>query len=269
MWARTPDAKLYYEDRPTDPGPPLLLLHGLGGSTKSWSDVAPFLAKTRRVIACDLRGCGRSERGNVPLGFSELAGDVLAVLDQAGVERCHVVGHSLGGVVAQELLTQSGSRFISGVLVSTSSKVGEKATQGWRRLAEVVESRGLSNSPESQMRAFSDGFAAAHPEILQRLADESAAVDTAVYAELARTASSYDYTDALAKVSQPVLIIQGGADKMTGPGGSIILERALAKATLEIVDGVGHNAQVEMGERLAERILEHAAKAEAPDRAQI
>lgn len=263
MWARSTDAELYYEDRGDGPGAPLLLLHGLGGSTRSWSDVVPFLETHRRTLVSDLRGCGRSERGALPLDFQQLAKDALRVLDEAGVPRCHVVGHSLGGVVAQELLTASNERVASAILVSTSSKVGEKAAKGWRRLADVVEARGLSNSPESQTRTFSDAFAKANPDILQRLATESKEIDNGVYAELARTASAYDYTDALSAVRQSVLIVQGGADKMTSPAGSVILERALENGTMEIVDDVGHNAQIEMGERLAARILDFVNEVEA------
>jgi pimeloyl-ACP methyl ester carboxylesterase len=198
------------------------------------------------------------------LDFPQLARDSIRVLDHAGVSRCHVVGHSLGGVIAQELLTSaSGERVTSAVLVSTSSKVGEKAAKGWRRLADVVEARGLSNSPESQTRTFSDGFAEANPQVLERLAIESEGIDNTVYAELARTASAYDYTEALSAVRQPVLIVQGGADKMTSPAGSVILERALENGRMEIVDDVGHNAQIEMGERLAVRILDFVNEVEA------
>jgi pimeloyl-ACP methyl ester carboxylesterase len=265
MWARSSDTNIYYEDRGSGPGAPLLLLHGLGGSTKAWSDVVPFLEARRRTIVCDLRGCGQSDRGTAALQFPQLAEDALRVLDEAGIDRCHVVGHSLGGVIAQELLTASGERIASAVLISTSSKIGEKASKGWRRLADVVETRGLSNSVESQKRTFSDAFAEANPEILQRLATESKDIDNAAYAELARTASAYDYTDALSNVRHPVLIIQGGADKMTTPAGSVILERALENGTMEIVDDVGHNAQIEMGERLAVRILDFADEVEAAD----
>jgi 3-oxoadipate enol-lactonase len=125
---------------------PVLLLHGLGGTRLSWLELPRTLAQSRRVIVPDLRGCGDSERGTEPYTFAVLASDAVAVLDALKIERCHLVGHSLGGVVAQELLTAHNARCASAVLISTSSRVGEAATAGWLRLADSVERRGFGSA---------------------------------------------------------------------------------------------------------------------------
>jgi pimeloyl-ACP methyl ester carboxylesterase len=229
-------------------GTVILLLHGLGGSSESWRGVAEPLSAARRVIALDLRGCGRSEPGE-----AEITLDLLA-LDALGVARCHLMGHSLGGVIAEDILTRHGERCLSAVLISTSSTVGEEAARNWRRLADRVEAEGIPDSPEIRGRMFAGEFAARNPAIVNAHGQLAADSDPAVYAAQARAASEYDYTEALAHVPQPVLIIQGLADKLTRPGGSVIMARRLPHAELEMVEGVGHNAHIEMGHRFIERV---------------
>lgn len=243
-------------------GPAIVLVHGLGGSRKTWSSFAPLLAARARVAVPDLRGCGDSTRGSAAYTLARTADDIEAVAAAVGFDRYVLVGHSLGGVIVQEILTRRPVNVVGAVLVSTSSRLNEKATENWRRLADAVEARGLSDSPAAAARGFAEEFAAAHPDVVAEHARISAATDRKVYAEQARAASSYDYTDALATVACPVLVLQGLADRLTPPGGSVLLHRALpAGARLEMIEGAGHNLPVEMPERVADLVL---AFAEAP-----
>lgn len=233
-------------------GSPVLLLHGLGGSRAAWPGVADALATRHRVLAMDLRGSGESPLGEEPLSFALLAADAVAVLEAASIDRAHVVGHSFGGVIAQEILLDYPDRILSAMLVSTSSEVGEAAAAGWLRLADVVEARGLSDSPSSRTRAFTDGYAERHPDIVEAIGRIAAAADPLGYAAQARLAACYDYTAALSAVTTPCVVVQGLADRLTAPGGSVILHRAIERSRLEMVEGVGHNAHVEMGSRFVD-----------------
>jgi pimeloyl-ACP methyl ester carboxylesterase len=235
-------------------GVPALLLHGLGGTRAAWRDIPRALARSRRVIVPDLRGCGESTLGREDYSFETLALDAIAFLDALAIDRCHVVGHSLGGVIAQQLLVSYNARFASAVLVSTSSRVGEKAAATWLRLADTVAAKGLSSAQAGAARGFSAAFAEAYPEIVREAGCSIAASDPAAYSAQARAAARYDYNDALAAVAQPVLVVQGLADRMTSPGGSVLLARALSHSRLEMVEGVGHNLHVELGERFTELV---------------
>ncbi len=259
MKTRTKDAVLCAQAA-GDAGSVVVALHGLGDTAQVWSGATEGLQSAHRVIAPDLRGCGESERGTADYSLAQLADDTIALLDVAGVDNCHLVGHSLGGVIAQELLTRFPQRFLSAVLISSSNKVGEKATRSWLRLAEVVEARGeVHNSPETAERGFSTAFAAAHPDVIAAKAEAASRSDAAVYAAQARAASSYDYTAALAAYHEPVLILQGKADRITPIGGSVLLSRAFPNATLELLEDTGHNVPTEMGPRLGERITRFIA----------
>lgn len=234
----------------------VLLVHGLGGSKRAWPGVFEPLARTHRVVAMDLRGSGDSPLGGKPLSFEQLAADAVAVLDAASVDKAHVIGHSLGGVVTQQLLVDRPERVASAVLVSTSSKVGDKAAEGWMRLADVVEKRGLSDSQSSRTRAFAEGFADRHPELIDEIGRIAAASDRHGYAAQARIAARYDYTQSLASVRTPCMIIQGLSDRLTSPGGSVILSRAIHGSRLEMIEGVGHNAHIEMGQAFVDLVRE-------------
>lgn len=95
------DARLYYEERGT--GTPLLLLHGLGSSGRDWDAQANHFAGQYRVLRMDLRGHGRSERGEGPYSISQFARDVAVLLRKLDAAPAHVIGLSMGGMVALEL----------------------------------------------------------------------------------------------------------------------------------------------------------------------
>ncbi|HYC01321.1 MAG TPA: alpha/beta fold hydrolase [Candidatus Limnocylindrales bacterium] len=237
-------------------GPVVLLVHGLGGCRGVWTEVATHIGRKARALVPDLRGCGGSTRGSAPYTLARVADDLAALLRALGETRVVAVGHSLGGVLVQELMVRHGHLLAGAVLVSTSSRLNATASRNWKKLADMVEAKGLSTSPESQARSFSESFAAAHPEVLAAHAALAATADPRVYAEQARAASEYDYTDALATVSIPTLVVQGLADRLTPPGGSVLLQRALPASRLEMIEGAGHNLPVEMPERFARLVLD-------------
>jgi pimeloyl-ACP methyl ester carboxylesterase len=253
MWITNLDTRLHAVTT-GDRTPTLVLVHGLGGTHRSWEKVVPFLQDDYRTCVPDLRGCGASERGTGVYELRLLADDLEAVVEALD-DDVVLVGHSLGGVVVQLLLLRAPTRVRGAVLVSTSSRLNARATENWLRLAETVEKKGLSTSPQAQARGFSEPFASSHPELLERLAQEQAQFDAGVYVEQARAASAYDFDAQLAGVMTPVLVVQGTADRMTPVGGSVILSRALPNARLELIEGVGHNIPVECPQALAGLLL--------------
>jgi pimeloyl-ACP methyl ester carboxylesterase len=103
-------------------GPPLLLVHGLGASWRTWAENVDDLATDHRVVAVDLPGFGRSQMLRAPAEIADY-GEVLAqLLDSMGVRRATVVGHSLGGVIVQRLASGHPDRLDGLVLVSSGSR---------------------------------------------------------------------------------------------------------------------------------------------------
>jgi 3-oxoadipate enol-lactonase len=115
------EVPLFWEDTGGD-GPPVLLIMGLGMNATAWWRTAPVLAQAGlRVIAFDNRGVGRSERTPGPYTAAGMADDAVSVLDAAGVERAHVYGISLGGMIAQEVALRHPARVRALVLGATTA----------------------------------------------------------------------------------------------------------------------------------------------------
>jgi pimeloyl-ACP methyl ester carboxylesterase len=224
----------------------VVLTHGLGSDLDFWSAQVEPLAARYRVLRWDLRGAGGSGKPPGPYDTTLFARDLAALLDHVGVTEAHLVGHSGGGVVSQRFALDFPARVRSLVLVSTSSEVGEQATRAWQRLADLVEQRGFGPPGAAEARGFSPTFAAAHPDVVAEVARRTRAGDPAAYAAAARAFASYGWTDDLARVGVPTLILQGLDDALTPPGGSVIMSRRLPRSRLIMVSGAGHNLPLEM-----------------------
>src|SRR5689334_2988272 len=94
--------RLYYELHGDEAGEPLLMIMGLGGTLDFWQFQTPVMARTHRVAIYDNRGMGQSDKPAGPYTVPMLADDAVAILDAAGFDRAHVLGMSMGGMIAQE-----------------------------------------------------------------------------------------------------------------------------------------------------------------------
>jgi 3-oxoadipate enol-lactonase len=129
---------LYYEDE--GEGYPLVLVHGFGSSSQDWELQFKAFSGRYRVIAPDLRGFGRSQRKE-PMSIERLASDILGLLDQLGIGRFHLLGFSLGGAVAFQLVSVAQERVDRLVLVNTlpnfMPKTLRKRMEVWLRKVVV------------------------------------------------------------------------------------------------------------------------------------
>jgi 3-oxoadipate enol-lactonase len=238
--------RLHYE-LTGESGPLVVLTHGLGGRLEFFAPHVDALARAYRVLRWDLRGAGRSEKPVGPYAPERFARDLSGLLDHLGEHTAYVVGHSGGGVVAQRFALDFPSRARALVLASTSSEVGAKATAAWNRLADTVERNGFGSADrEPDPRGFGPAFAAAHPEVVRALAEETRANDPRAYAASARAFGGYNWTAELDRLRAPTLVLQGLADQMTPPGGSVILARRIPRSRLVMVPDAGHNLPIEM-----------------------
>jgi pimeloyl-ACP methyl ester carboxylesterase len=236
-------------------GTPLVLTHGLGDNLQFWDAVAPALAERHQVIRWDVRGFGASDKPPGPYSAAGFAADLLALLDALELDRVHLAGISMGGVIAQRFALEHAERLRSLVLVSTSSEIAEKGAANWRRLADVIEQRGFGSGARDASRAFAPSFAARRPEIVAAAGEQTARNDPFAYATAARAMSDYHWTAELADVRVPALVLQGLADQLTPPGGSVKLSRALPAARLLMFEDTGHNLPLERPERFAAAVL--------------
>lgn len=236
-------------------GTPLVLTHGLGDDLHFWDNVAGELARHHTVVRWDVRGFGLSDKPAGPYTPALLAADLRALLDALGIDRAHVGGLSMGGVISQRFALDNAARVHSMILVSTSSEIAERGRANWQRLAEKIEQRGFGSGARDASRAFAPSFAASHPDIVAAAGAQTARNDPPAYAAAARAMSDYDWTAELADLRVPALILQGLADQLTPPGGSVKMHRALPASRLLMLPDTGHSLSIEQPERFVAAVL--------------
>src|SRR4051812_48641355 len=245
-------------------GEPLLLIQGMGGNHLSWGE--PFLAELERdfdLVAYDHRGVGRSSYVTDPFSIVELADDAAALLDALGWESAHVVGISMGGMVAQELALRHpdrlrtltlGCTYAGGPGASlTTPDVGmrlfESMQSGDRERALRV---GWEVNVSPRFAADEEQFA----EFRRRALEVPANVPT-IMAQM-QAIMPHDTSGRLGEITAPTLVIHGTEDQMLSYRNGEAIARAIPDARLELLDGVGHLFFWEEPERSAELVREHA-----------
>ena len=118
----------------------MLLVMGLGGPLEFWEFQTPVFARTHRVCVYDNRGVGRSDKPAGPYDVRTLADDAVAVMDACGFGRAHVVGLSMGGMIAQELAIRHSDRVGALVLAATYAKPDDNVRRDGRRRRAPIES---------------------------------------------------------------------------------------------------------------------------------
>lgn len=215
-------------------GPPTLVLtHGLAAGQPIWAAQVAALAPRCRVLTWDLRGHGRSAPDASPCAIADLAADLRSVLDDAGVERAVVLGHSAGGVVAMRFALDHPERTAGLVLVGTASECNERAREFYEDLAAIAEERGME--PVYRRLGVNAAQAAEAP------------TDAPTFARVARAMASLNaapLTERLGEIHCPAQMIVGEKDFL-GAGGSVILSRRIAGSALAIVPGRGHGLFLE------------------------
>ena len=130
---RSTDLWLRWDEHGDPDGEPVLLIMGLGGSSRAWWRVLPALSEGRRVITFDNRGTGESSRFRGFLSMRDMVQDALAVMDAAGLDSPHVVGVSMGGMIAQHLALDYRER-VRSLLLGCTTPVGRSGLPPWRLL---------------------------------------------------------------------------------------------------------------------------------------
>lgn len=223
-------------------GVPVVLIHGLGYARWGWEPVADRLAERFEVILFDNRGIGASDAPPGPYSCGEMAADVLAVLDEADVERAHVVGTSLGGMVAQELVLAAPARVNRLVLVCTTPG-GPNAAPMPAPTVELIAAA-PSLEPLVALRRFVENALAPNPpeELVDRILAHrlATAQPPTAWAAQAAAGASFDAWERGPEIDVPTLVLHGTSDVVVDPANAALLVERIVGARLELFEGCGH-----------------------------
>ena len=233
-------------------GAPLLLIHGLGYARWGWEPVLEPLARAFDVILFDNRGIGESDAPPGPYTVPELAADALQVLDEAEVERAHVLGTSLGGMIAQELALSAPERVDRLVLVCTTPGGTESFPMPERTVQLLTSGATLRQFVENALADRPDA------ELVERILRHREATEQPLEAWSAQAAAgaTFDALDRIPRIEARTLILHGTEDAVVDSRNSALLGLRIPNARVEVLPGGGHLFFWEQPERFVELVTE-------------
>lgn len=289
------DLKLYYEDMGDVDHPPVLLIMGLGAQLLLWRTgfCEKLVAKGLRVIRYDNRDVGLSDKterpragqplvprllrfwlglpGRAPYGLEDLADDAAALLDHLGIERAHIVGASMGGMIAQVFAARFAERTKSLAVIFSSNNRRFLPPPAPRALLAI-----LKGPPPSSPREVIIDNAVRVTRITgsprYRMTEEQVRADAAEgydrsyypwgvarhFSAVLRSGSLVPYNR---RTTAPTVVIHGRADKLMRPSGGRAVASAVDGARLVLFDGMGHDLPQQLWDRLISVLTSNFAEA--------
>jgi pyruvate dehydrogenase E2 component (dihydrolipoamide acetyltransferase) len=239
--------------------PAVLFIHGFGGDLDNWLFNLDALAETHRVFALDLPGHGQSTPQAPGTTLADLAAFVGKFMDAVGLERAHLVGHSMGGGIAAQMAIDAPARVRSVALISPvgfGDEINNAYTDGFvtaqsrRELKPVVEL--LFANPELVSRQMLDDLL--KYKRLDGVSDALTALGSGLFAGGRQAARP---GDALGDAGKPVLVIWGGKDRIIPAAHA---QNAPSGATVRVFDDAGHMSQMEKANEVNGLLKEHVGK---------
>lgn len=238
-------------------GPPVVLIHGVGARLENWDGIAQRLSDHFRIVRYDLRGHGQSTRSPGPYSLPLFADDLGGLLDHLDIETAHVVGHSLGAMIAQMFALEHGARLDRLALLSgVAGRTGEERARVTARIDLIRTGDPGAHFRGSMVRWFSDTFITENPELIAAYAARNAENYPECYAAAYRVLALEDLDRELEAIVAPTLIATGEHDLGSNPRMSELMHRRISGSTLRILPGLKHSILIEAPQVVA-RLLEH------------
>ena len=245
-WADLTDVRCYYEL--VGQGDPLLLIPGLGGDCRVWDPVAPLLAENFSLILADNRGLGRSLARRKPRTLADYAADIAELLDRLQLDRAHVLGISLGGLIAQRFALEHPGRIDKLVLVSCTDRFSPYLMRivgllghSLRRLprAAFVQTMELLGTAPLYLDANVDE--------IDRMARERvrAGVPARAMGDQLRCLLRSEVPAEHYKIAAPTLVVAGEHDALIPNCYAKLMASKIPDSRFELIAGAGHNPIVE------------------------
>jgi len=274
--AKIRDLELYYEEHGS--GFPLLCIMGFATDLNGWLLQVPAFAAGYRTIVFDNRGVGRSAKPTGAYTIHEMADDAAGLLDHLDIDRAHVLGLSMGGMIAQELVLRHPHR-VRGLVLAATFPEPDVATEEQRKI--LFTQMGGSITEAGEMRidftamnpmlffqnmlplVFSPSFIQNELPKLLQVFSGSLQFGFSIEAIMGQMQAimAHKATDRLAKITAPTLVLTGDADRLISPANSDVLAQRIPGAKLVQLPGGTHGFNFEMPDAFNQTVLAFLATA--------
>ena len=257
---RVGDIEMYYEQH--GDGDPLLLVMGLAADSTAWMFQVPDFARRYRTIVFDNRGVGRSSKPSGPYTIHQMADDAAGLLDALDVARAHVVGVSMGGMIAQELTLRHPKR-VRGLVLGCTYPEPDADSERQRQFSVQQLGGRITAAGETEIdlstidplaffqtlipRVFNQSFIDTELPKLLQIFGGALQWGFSMEAILGQVEAvmGHKATDRLHQIASPTLVITGDADLLVSPANSDVLARNIPGAKLVKIPGGSHGFNFE------------------------
>ncbi|MBW1819485.1 MAG: alpha/beta hydrolase [Deltaproteobacteria bacterium] len=250
---------LYYEVH--GEGEPLILIRGFGSNADHWYAQVPAFSTKYRTITFDNRGMARSDASEGAYTISMMAADTAGLMDAIGISAAHVLGLSMGGMIAQSLAIEYPGKVRALILACTHCG-GHHAVQASDEVREKLAKYAFSAAPEMAVDAMTVLFAEKTLDESPELGREYVNVSRRfrptpdiLMAQL-EAVQGHDAWAQLPDIQAPTLVLTGKEDILIPPENAEILAERIPNARLEVIEGGGHQFLIEQPEAFNRAVLD-------------
>jgi pimeloyl-ACP methyl ester carboxylesterase len=246
--------RLPYVEQGDSDGVPVVLLHGVTDSLRSWEPVLPHLPSSIRAFAVTQRGHGDADRPAAGYHPRDFAADVVAFLDAVGIERAVIAGHSMSSYIAQRVATEHPERVLGVVLVGAFATYSDNPVVV--ELCEAVEAFGDSVDPEFVVEFQESTIAQPVAEgFVDMVVSESLKLPAPVWQATFAGLLEIDRSVELESIAAPTLVVWGDQDVAAPRADQDALAEGVPGAELLVYEGAGHALHWEEPQRFAADLI--------------
>jgi len=256
--AKTENLNMYYEI--IGQGEPLVMIRGVGSNVDHWYEQIPVLSKKYQLLVFDNRGIARSSDPGGSFSNRDMAADTVALMEAVGIKKAHLLGYSMGGMIAQEIALAYPEKVNGLILVATDCGISLriKAKPEFSRLFSEMIRLGTNEAKKAAAGClFAKQTFETRPDIIERYAEVSMRFPASqkILGRQWAAITQHDACDRLPNISAPTLAITGSEDELIPPENTTVMAERIPVAQMIFIDGGGHLFLIEQPEAFNEAVI--------------
>lgn len=256
--AKTENLDIYYEI--IGQGEPLVMIRGVGSNVDHWYEQVPVLSQKYQLLVFDNRGIARSSDPGRSFSTKDMAVDTIALMEAVGIKKAHILGYSMGGMIAQEMALSYPEKVKGLILVATDCGISlrVRAKPEFSRLFTEMVRLGTNEAKQAAAAClFAKQTFETRPEIIQRYAEVSLRYPASqqILSRQWAAITQHEACDRLPDITSPTLAITGSEDALIPPENAKVMADRIPVAQMISIDVGGHLFLIEQPEAFNEAVI--------------